>query len=331
MSSDIYYGPRGDVFKCFISNLLKLGSLKEKYIDTLLTDESLNIYSQAFTSIKVNPLQNYEYYELLGDSTVNKSIVLFLDEKYPLLRSGKYVKIIAEIKKKLQSATILYKIGKKLNFLVFISASEEQRKDFKEEKQLIADVVEAFIGATEYLLNEKFGLGVGFIISYNIVKQFLKEVDIQLTYEYVKDVITRIKESFDWNRDQLDLYNRATFITDGNETKILSTDKFNKPVEILTIKVDIPKAKDILNNKKKNLWSYPLYESTLDKNTGIWSSTLYNIDSQKNKISKLGQGQALTKTEAEQAAAEDTYKTYPENLRPIPDIFLELQKEIKSK
>ena len=66
----VYNGPRDQEFKDMIKTILKLGKLKEKYIDVLLDEEGLSVYDKVFTHPSVDPLNNYEFYEILGDITV---------------------------------------------------------------------------------------------------------------------------------------------------------------------------------------------------------------------------------------------------------------------
>ena len=67
-------GARGKDFKIFIKSLLQLSCLDEKYIEKLLSPENLKIYEKAFTHESYST-DNYEFFELLGDSTCNNFLI----------------------------------------------------------------------------------------------------------------------------------------------------------------------------------------------------------------------------------------------------------------
>ena len=59
----IYNGSRGDDFKNTIYSVLQKGHLKTQYIGWLMSDDSLRIFNDVFTSNTANVLENYEVYE----------------------------------------------------------------------------------------------------------------------------------------------------------------------------------------------------------------------------------------------------------------------------
>ena len=63
---ELSFGERGLPFKSFIQTLLQRSHLKKKYIDLLTNTESMNLYSDAFTHISIDPDRNYEYLEILN-------------------------------------------------------------------------------------------------------------------------------------------------------------------------------------------------------------------------------------------------------------------------
>ena len=80
---NIHKGIRGKTFSNFISNILRMGSLQEKHITQLVSDNNLKMYEQAFTH-KTASLYNYECFEFLGDASVNKAISWYLTRKRPI-------------------------------------------------------------------------------------------------------------------------------------------------------------------------------------------------------------------------------------------------------
>lgn len=194
--SEIYYGPRDESFVEMIRNVLEKGRLKKKYLDMLLDAESLRLYSQIFTHISADPVKNYEYFETLGDNTANKCIVWYFTRRFPQIFCPEGVKIVSRLKIVYGSKESFYPIAEKLGFWPFISASVETRASKK--KSLLEDTFEAFIGATEYLLDERIRVGVGYAIVYDIIANLFDGIEISLAYRDIFDSKTVLKEDFDY-------------------------------------------------------------------------------------------------------------------------------------
>lgn len=197
---EIYHGIRDKSFTDLIHNLLARGKLKKEYIE-LITDESgMKIYDQAFThdsfSEKNFSDKNYEFFEFLGDSTVNKAIVWYLFRRFPQLECPDGVKVMSRLKIALVSKKSFADFGEYLGFWDFVSCDMETRQT--KMKKTLEDVFEAFFGATEMLLDDRIKLGVGGAICAEIVKSLFDEVEISLKYEDLFDAKTRLKEVFDY-------------------------------------------------------------------------------------------------------------------------------------
>jgi dsRNA-specific ribonuclease len=225
----IYYGPRDDTFRSFIRSILEKGKMKDAYIDLLTDDESMKIYDQVFTHPTVDPEINYEFYEILGDQTVNKAIVWYLSRRFPELHCPTGVKIISRLKINLVSKKTFADIGMNLGMWEFVTADEETRQT--KLKKTLEDVFEAFFGATESLLDNRIRNGVGYAISYNIISNLFKDLPISLKYEDLYDAKTRLKETFDWHRDKLrdGILNREKYVAEKIE-KINYVSVFNEDV-----------------------------------------------------------------------------------------------------
>lgn len=199
MEQQVYQGVRGEQFKEFIKNIIKRGRLIPKYIDILTSEDSIQLYSQAFTSAKVDKNNNYEYFEQLGDSTFGKFIVWYSYRRFPQLLCPAGVKIVARLKINYGARKTLYEIGEKLGFWYYITALQEERQTTK--KSLIEDCFEAFCGVTEYIIDKVTRNGVGYAIVYDILANIFDEIHISLRYEDLYDAKTRLKEIFDKNKD----------------------------------------------------------------------------------------------------------------------------------
>lgn len=197
----IYNGSRGNDFKNAIYSVLKKGHLKSQYIGWLMSDDSLKIFNDVFTSNTANVLENYEVYEQLGDITVNKFIVWYMYKRFPQLKNAQGVKIVARLRINYCSKQSFAQIAESLNFWQFITASEEERDHNK--KPLLEDTLEAFFGAVEFIIDKHTLTGVGYAVAFDILETIFNELHISLKYEDLYDAKTRLKELFDFSGDRL--------------------------------------------------------------------------------------------------------------------------------
>jgi len=191
----VYHGSRGEDFKNLIYSLLKKGNLKDKYIEPLLDEDSMKVYDTVFTAESANPENNYQVFEQLGDVTANAFIVWYMYRRFPQLMCTEGVKVVARLRINYGSKQSFAKIAESLGFWPFISATDKEKSSNK--KSLLEDTFEAFIGATQYLLDNQFINGVGNTIVYDILKNIFDGMDISLKYEDLYDAKTRLKEVFD--------------------------------------------------------------------------------------------------------------------------------------
>lgn len=294
----IYSGPRGADFKEMISNVLKLGKIKQKYIDILTNEDSLKYYNSAFTAYTADTVNNYEFYEQLGDASAGNFIVWYMYKRFPQLKCEKGIKVVSRLKGNYGSKQTFFKIAEQLGFWPFISASVEQRS--KEKKSLLEDSMEAFIGVTESLIDMQFRHGIGYCIVYDILSAIFDGIPISLKYEDLIDAKTRLKELFDAYKNL------------GKLEYIDSRDDMFAYSQALLI----PPEKDILDEHTKR------YIQTLEKQINTIENTIKDIRYKFPK-KQIGSGQASLKIDAQQRAAENAL-LHLENLgykRPIPEEY----------
>ena len=128
---------------------------------------------------------------------------MILDEydQFPQLNCQDGVKILARLKINLVSKKVFANFGSELDFWRYVSADKETR-DTKMKKTL-EDVFEAFFGATQKLIDSEIRMGVGYSICYNIIQNLFENMQISLKYEDLYDPKTRLKEVFDFFKDQI--------------------------------------------------------------------------------------------------------------------------------
>lgn len=195
----MFRGERGKSFKETITTILSKG-LNTATVTSLLTQETLKLYSTAFTSKTANSRHNYEMYEQLGDVTIGKFIINYMYRRFPQLQTPSGVDVIAKLKIKYGAKEQLQLISQSLNFWPLITASNEERE--KDKKKLLEDVFEAFVGCTEYVIDDYISAGnrlnnyggIGYNVLYLILKSIFDDMDISLEYNILVDPITRLNE-----------------------------------------------------------------------------------------------------------------------------------------
>lgn len=180
-----------------IKKVLAKGRLRRNDIDRLV-DRNIDIYTQAFTSAGSNPEFNYEELEQKGDASANAFLVWYFYDRFPQLNCPAGVAVVARLKIVYASKNSFQEIAEKLGFWPYINATPHERDTKK--KSLLEDVFEAFVGATQQILDNEHELGFGFTVVCRILKGIFDEIKISLEYEDLYDAKTRLKEYFDANQ-----------------------------------------------------------------------------------------------------------------------------------
>jgi dsRNA-specific ribonuclease len=290
----IYIGSRASDFKDLISSLLRKGGLKSKYIRMLTDAEAMRIYGCAFTSELVDPDNNYQVLEQIGDLSGNKFIVNYMYERFPQLDCAEGVKVVARLRINYGAKESFCEIARKLGFWEFISATNDLRQ--RKMKPLLEDVFEAFLGATERILDKRKRVGVGYAIVHDILTSIFNEMNISLRYEDLYDAKTRLKELFDMHENSIGplVYKeqKRDMITISTAFRVHGG-KYDEKIDPVTRMVHI--------NKKKILGG---------------------------KYIKIGEGSASLKSDAQQNAASSALETLNKQgwFKPIPAVYQKFNK-----
>lgn len=196
---EIYQGIRGQEFIDLIKGFLKKGKLPDKYIETIVTPTTMQLWNTAFTHKSADQKNNYEFIEILGDSILNASIVTYMDERFPNIRSPSGVQVMGRLKINYVSQQSFYMIARNLGFWPYITASVEKRKRLM--KSFLEDCLEAVFGLITLLLNTRVMKNIGFAIVPDIVKNLYSDIDISLDYYKLYDSKTILKQIFDKRKD----------------------------------------------------------------------------------------------------------------------------------
>jgi dsRNA-specific ribonuclease len=188
-------------FREKIRQVLELSGLKKRFIDKITDKDGMELYRQAFTHESVDPVNNYQWLEILGDVTLNKCIVWYINSRFPQLHNKEGVKVIARLKINLVSKKHFSEIARRLGFLPFIRC-DPLNNNGKPclENDMLEDTLEAFFGATEMLIDNTVSVGAGYGICYHLIKNILDPEPISLRYEDLFDAVTRLKELSDSNK-----------------------------------------------------------------------------------------------------------------------------------
>ncbi len=176
----------------------------------LLQPESVAVYNMAFScmgtegvgAIDIPAPHNgtYEAYEQIGDSIIKVFMTTYFYRRFPRLWNNNYgVKIVARLIIKYGSKDVLASFADHYGFLPYIQfgANTETLSDSR-RMSIMEDVFEAFIGATAVIVDYQYGaVGVGLIISLQILEKVFNAIDVPLTFEQLFDAKTRLKEMVD--------------------------------------------------------------------------------------------------------------------------------------
>lgn len=209
----MYIGTRSTAFLEMLTRVIQKSNLKQDLMRKLVGHEKfIKTMDTVFTHPSANKSVNYEYFEILGDATLNKSIVWYISKRFPQLQCPEGVKIIARLKINLISKKTFSALAQSLGFWEFVSAEEEIRQT--KMKKILEDVFEAFFGALEMLLDDIVYPGAGYPICYRIIVSLFNELTISLAYNDLYDPITRLKEVFDYFKD-LGTFSFTSYKQDG--------------------------------------------------------------------------------------------------------------------
>lgn len=207
-------------FKNFISSLmLKRGNINEETILKLLDDKGMERVKMAFTHSSMINEKNYEFFEMLGDRSVNKAIIWYMHRRFPEIENNEKAPMyMTELKKKYENKRNFGSWARKIGFEPFIRYRELSYvegkfiKKIRMNDSMLEDAFEAFCGVLEDLIDSRIGIGVGYGFVYNIITSLLDEEYITTDLNKLVDVKTQIKELIE-NNSVKKFGSKAEYIT----------------------------------------------------------------------------------------------------------------------
>ncbi len=230
--NNVIYGIRDERFDRKVKSIIKLGGLKDHLVEKIY-EENKAEWINVFTHKSVDYENNYEYYECLGDSVVNHSVIEILNYRFPQFKCTAGVRLITRLKINLVSKKVLSDFAKELDCWDFISATFEVK--LTKMKPVLEDVFEAFFGLLSMLMDnlcskDKIQVGAGYRICFNIIRKILNKYPIcgvlpneegiqegKLDYDLLVDFKTQLKEIFD-QRDINEKYGRLKYSSIRGDT-----------------------------------------------------------------------------------------------------------------
>jgi dsRNA-specific ribonuclease len=217
----IYEGLRG-ARASMLRDLLST-RIPSSYVETLTDGVSMKTYHNAFTSETADPTNNYQMLEQLGDLTINKFIVSYMYDRFPKLKCRAGVKVAARLRINYGSKQFLSKLANDLGFWPYVAAADSERAACK--MSLLEDTFEAFVGATEQLVDERIDGASGYPVTHVILASMFDKIDISLAYEDLYDAKTRLKELFDMHGSKLGALSYKDFVVekyrDGDSAPVI--------------------------------------------------------------------------------------------------------------
>lgn len=201
-----YTGPitivkgKHDELREFITSLLReYPKLSMKNIEKILTNDSMEQFKKAFTTPDADPNNNYEFYEMLGDSTSNNCIVWYFQRRFfknvELITTSKGtmspLAIMGRLKQEGASVRQFSKFSNQLGFLPYITMTNIE---YEKPTKILEDVFESFIGCLVYHVEKTFGLHTGMTIAYPFIEKLFDKENISITKEKLYDAKSILNE-----------------------------------------------------------------------------------------------------------------------------------------
>lgn len=191
----LYYGKRDHTFISLLENVIKIGS--SKMATSLLSNrDAVKMFSEAFTHETVSK-NNYEFYETLGDVTLNKCVLWYISRRFPQINCPAGSDILTKLKIKTIKSESFASIAESLQFWDFISVEESLRLNPNKKRSILEDVCEAFFGVLELAIDQATRQGMGYMVCYKILSTLLDKTEIKISYDEIVDNKTRVKEIYD--------------------------------------------------------------------------------------------------------------------------------------
>lgn len=227
-------------FQAFILNLIHQ---RVPLVSDLKLDEGdMTHFVTAFTSPDVNTVSNYELYETLGDNLLNNCVLWYISNRFPYLNMPDAVDLLTKIKIRIIQTKWIGELSESLGFYDYIYCSRDLSVFNK--LKVMEDVFESFFAALNMVVDNKYKKGMGFVVCYRFLASLLDEKDINISYEFLVDPKTQLKELFDLYKTIKITY--KTYLVEMNNTYVSN-------IYETRVVAQTPTGEDILSAPRKIL------------------------------------------------------------------------------
>lgn len=237
----VHVGKPVGQFQEFILNLLH--QRVPLVSDLKLDQKDMTHFMTAFTSPDVNVASNYELYETLGDNLLNNCVLWYISNRFPNLNMPDAVDLLTKIKIRIIQTKWIGGLSESLGFYDYIYCPRDLGVINK--LKVMEDVFESFFAALNMVVDGKYKKGMGFVVCYRFMASLLDEKDISISYEFLVDPKTQLKELFDLHKTIKITYKtyrvemNNTYVSHIYESRVVSQsptgeDIFSAPRKILT-------------------------------------------------------------------------------------------------
>jgi dsRNA-specific ribonuclease len=207
--------------------LEKRSGMTKEAINLYLTDENLKHFANAFTHPSFDDINNYEYYETLGDATLNKCMVWYFHRRFPELKKQQGAnKIMTNLKTQNVSRDKFSDLSRRLefqNYIRFKAIEDPKRKMINViDKKMLTDVFESVMGCLEDIIDNTEKIpGIGATPIYNILSTLMdQDKSITLESAKVSEPKTQLLQLFETKRWPQILFKDRKIEEDQNGTKL---------------------------------------------------------------------------------------------------------------
>lgn len=221
--SDLSENEYKKVIKNFLFKLLdkRSGMKKEEIAKYLDIDRNMQKFVKAFTHRSFDPINNYEYFETLGDATLNKCVVWYFHRRFPELKETENPSyVLTTLKIHNVSKEIFSELSLELGLDKYIRYRDipDPKKQYKRvviDQKLISDVFEAVMGCLEDVIDDTEKIPcMGVAPVYNILYTAMNRVkNISLNIEKMVDSKSQITQIFQKRKA---INKNETFTLDSN-------------------------------------------------------------------------------------------------------------------
>lgn len=174
-----------------VYEILKTANMPDETAYKILDGDSIiNYWALVFTHKSIDTKRNYETLEFYGDKVMNFAFSQYIRSKFGKELNQEKATLLLN---KWMSKKFQAQLSRQLGLVEYIWFDPEYPKVNISVQE---DILEAFFGCLNNILEDKVKRGHGYIYCYDLIEALFKDVDIKLE-EIQKDPKTQLKEIYD--------------------------------------------------------------------------------------------------------------------------------------